>query len=81
LQTAQVFPGLSLINPLSPQVVPHEFFILQYESVTPTKRTPWLTLVEHPDKTPDLYDDQIEASTATEIGLWASELAKLVQAF
>lgn len=79
LQTPQVFPLASLMNPLSPQVVPHEFLILQYSSVIPTKRTPWLSLVAQLLKTPFLYPDQLVASTATEMGLAETPLARSLQ--
>ena len=68
-QTAQVSPGASLINPLYPQPDPHEFLILQKSSVIPTRRTPWLTFFWHPFKIPLLYEDQTDASTATDTGL------------
>jgi len=67
-QTTQVFPPLSLIYPLSPQAVPHEFLMCQIAPTFETKVTPWFNLVAQFEKTPDLYNDQFEASTATEIG-------------
>ena len=79
LQTPQVFPLASLICPFSPQVAPHEFLITQYWSVTPTNVTPWFNWVLHPLKTPPLYDDQAEASTATEMGLPVRAVAKVLQ--
>jgi len=79
LQTPQVFPLASLMCPFSPQVVPHEFLMVQNWSVTPTKVTPWFNWVLHPLKTPLLYDDQLEASTATEIGLPVRAVAKVLQ--
>lgn len=79
LQIPQVFPLASLMYPSSPQTVPHEFFTNQYWTLTPTKRTPWLRLVLQLLKTPDLYPDQFEASTATEIGLPESALCKSLQ--
>lgn len=79
LQIPQVFPLASLMNPDSPHPLPHEFLIFQYWSVTPTKRTPWLSLVAQLLKTPDLYGDQLVASTATEIGLPVMAVAKVLQ--
>ena len=77
-QRAQVSPGESLMKPLSPHPTPQEFLILQKSAVTPTRRTPWLMFFWHPFKIPLLYDDQTEASTATEMGLWARALANSV---
>ncbi len=54
LQIPQVFPLASLMNPVYPQVVPHEFLTFQLWSETPTKRTPWFNLVAQLLKTPDL---------------------------
>ena len=51
---AQVFPLASLMNPDSPQVVPQEFLMVQYESAEATKRTPWLTELPQLENTPDL---------------------------
>ncbi len=79
LQTPQVFPLASLTKPFSPQVVPHEFLILQYWSVTPTKVTPWLSLVAQLLKTPLLYLDQLVASTATETTLAEMAVARSLQ--
>ena len=55
LQIAQVFPAAKVIYPLSPQVVPQEFFTYQFPPFTPTKVTAWLMLVLQLLKTPDLY--------------------------
>jgi hypothetical protein len=52
LQIPQVFPLASLMNPDSPQDVPHEFLTHQYWSETPTRRTPWLSEVLQLLKTP-----------------------------
>jgi hypothetical protein len=57
------------MNPDSPHDVPHEFLILQFPPTTPTNVTPWLSCLAQLLKTPDLYDDQLVASTATEMGL------------
>ena len=54
LQTPQVFPVASLMNPVYPHDVPHEFLILQLPPTIPTKRTPWLSLVAQLLKTPVL---------------------------
>lgn len=51
-QTPQVLPLASLTCPDSPQVVPHEFLIFQLVEVTPTRTTPWLSLVAQLLKTP-----------------------------
>jgi len=40
LQIPQVFPFNSLMYPVSPHEVPHEFLILQYWSLAPTNKTP-----------------------------------------
>jgi hypothetical protein len=74
-----VFPLVSLMNPLYPHEVPQEFLTHQYWSETPTKRTPWLREVLQLLKTPDLYGDQLLASTATETGLPVMALAKSLQ--
>jgi len=58
--------------PLSPHEVPQEFLTFHESDATPTKRTPWLREVLQLLKTPDLYGDQLVASTATEIGLPAT---------
>ena len=79
LQIPQVFPRASLINPLSPHVVPHEFLTFHDSAVTPTKRTPWFNLVAQLLNTPDLYSDHFVASTATEMGCLDKEFAKVVQ--
>lgn len=63
-----MFPLASLMNPYSPHPVPQEFLMSQYYEVYPTARTPWFNPVLQLEKTPDLYDDQFEASTATETG-------------
>jgi hypothetical protein len=61
------------MNPASPHDVPHEFLTFQTPAASvPTKRTPWLTLAAQLLKTPDLYDDQLVASTVIESGLEAS---------
>jgi len=77
-QMAQVFPLANLMNPDSPQVAPHEFLILQYCSLDPINKTPWLTFNPQLLNTPDLYEDQTEASTATEMGLCSKALANSV---
>lgn len=77
MQTAQVFPLASLMNPASPHEVPQEFLMVQYEEVEATRRTPWLTELAQLEKTPDLYGDQLEASTATEMGCWLRALPRL----
>ena len=69
LQTPQVFPLASLINPFSPQLAPQEFLMTQDPLLVPTKVTPWLREVLQLLKTPEEYLDQLVASTATEIGL------------
>jgi len=79
LQTPHVFPDASLINPDSPQLLDHEFFIHHAPPLTPTKVTPWLSLVPQLLKTPLLYEDQLVASTATEVGLALIEAAKSLQ--
>lgn len=79
LQIPQVFPLASLMNPDSPQAAPHEFLTFQASVATPTNVTPWLSLVAQLVKTPDLYADQLEASTATEIGLPDKAVAKSLQ--
>lgn len=79
LQTPQVFPLASLMYPFSPQVVPHEFLMVQLLSETPVKVTPWLSLVAQLLKTPELYLDQLVASTATETTLLTMALAKSLQ--
>jgi hypothetical protein len=79
LQTPQVFPVASLMNPLSPHDPPHEFLILHEPATVPTKRTPWLRDVLQLLKTPLLYGDQLVASTATETGLPVRALAKSLQ--
>jgi hypothetical protein len=38
--------------------------------VYPTAKTPWFKLVLQLEKTPDLYEDQFEASTAIETGYY-----------
>ena len=73
-----MFPLANLMYPDSPHDVPHEFLINQYESVTPTNKTPWFNEVAQLLKTPLLYGDQLEASTATESGLPVMALARLV---
>lgn len=67
------------MNPLSPHEVPQEFLTFQASPETPTKRTPWLREALQLLKIPDLYPDQLVASTATEIGLPATALAKVLQ--
>ena len=79
LQIPHVFPSLTQIYPDSPQLVPHEFLTCQPLALTPTRVTPWLSLVEQLLKVPDLYDDQLEASTATETGHLVRALAKSLQ--
>ena len=54
LHTPHVFPLASTIYPLSPQVVPQEFFTNQFPFVVPTRVTPWLIFVLQLLKTPDL---------------------------
>jgi hypothetical protein len=54
--------------PFSPQEVPQEFLMCQIAPTFPTKVTPWFNLVAQFEKTPDLYKDQFEASTATDTG-------------
>jgi len=67
-QTPQVFPSFNLMYPDSPQLVPQEFLMCQMAPVLATKVTPWFNLAAQLEKTPDLYKDQLEASTATETG-------------
>ena len=69
MQIPQVFPEANLMNPFSPQVVPHEFLITQFPPLVPVKVTPWLSLFEQLLKTPLEYLDQLVASTATETTL------------
>jgi hypothetical protein len=68
LQIPQVSPGANLIKPDSPQDVPQEFLTHQFPPLIPTKVTPWFKPVAQLLKTPLLYRDQLEASTATETG-------------
>ena len=71
LQTPQVLPAANLIHPFSPQLVPQEFLIFQFPSTKPTRRTAWLIEESQFEKTPELYEIQLEASTVTETGkLW-----------
>lgn len=79
LQIPQVFPDANLIIPCSPQDVPQEFLTHQFPAFMPTKVTPWFKPVEQLLKTPELYLDQLEASTATETGHWLIALARSVQ--
>ncbi len=79
LQIPQVFPLANLMNPLSPQDGPHEFLMVQTESLIPTKVTPWLSLVPQLVNTPELYCDQLLASTATDTTLPTMPLAKSLQ--
>ena len=79
LQTPQVFPVDNLMKPFSPQDAPHEFLIHQFPPETPTKVTPWLSLVEQLLNTPLEYLDQLVASTATETTLLPISLAKVLQ--
>jgi len=67
------------MNPFSPHEVPQEFLMVQYSSVTPTRRTPWFSEVLQFLKTPSPYLDQFEASTATEMGLPVRALASSMQ--
>ena len=68
LQIPHVFPFASLMNPDSPQLVPHEFFIFQYVLVAPTNKIAWLMLVPQLLNTPDEYLLQFDASTQEERG-------------
>jgi len=79
LQTPQVFPVANLMNPFSPHDPPQEFLIHHEPPLTPTKVTPWLSLLLQLLKTPDEYLDQLVASTATAIGLSAIALLKALQ--
>ena len=67
------------MNPFSPQLYPQEFFTIQLSDLRPTKSTPWLSFVPQLLNTPEEYLCQLEASTATEIGLsWIAYL-RLIQ--
>jgi hypothetical protein len=79
LQIPQVFPLAILMYPCYPHDADQEFLTIQYWSVTPTNKTPWSRLVLQLLKTPLLYDDQLLASTATEIGLPTTALANVLQ--
>ena len=79
LQIPQVFPVASLMYPFSPHLLLQEFLIHQLFSLTPTNKTPWLSLVAQLLKTPDEYLDQLVASTATETGLPLIAVARSLQ--
>jgi hypothetical protein len=79
LQRPHVFPEASLMNPFSPQDGPQEFLTHHAPELIPTKVTPWLSLVEQLSKTPELYLDQLVASTAIDRGCLATSVAKLLQ--
>jgi len=79
LQTPQVFPDFNWIIPFSPHPFPQEFLIHQFPPTTPTKVTPWLSWLPQLLNTPLLYDDQFEASTATETTLALIALVKSLQ--
>jgi len=67
------------MKPCSPQPVPQEFLINQaLFKLKPTNNTPWFTAVPQLLKTPLLYGDQFEASTATETGLPVTALVSAV---
>jgi hypothetical protein len=58
------------MNPFSPHPVPHEFLTFQTPVASvPTNKTAWLMLAPQLLKTPDLYGDQLVASTVIESGL------------
>jgi hypothetical protein len=68
MQTPQVFPRASLINPDSPQVDPQEFLIFHESEEIPTRRMSWLRLVPQLLKIPDLYVLHFVASAETPTG-------------
>jgi hypothetical protein len=71
VQIPQVLPFANLMNPFSPQFVPHEFCTFQFSWICPTKFTAWFKLVPQFEKIPLAYLDQFVASTKTETGpLW-----------
>jgi hypothetical protein len=74
-QTPQVFPPFNLMYPLSPQLVPQEFLMCHKPPRLATKVTPWFNLVAQFEKIPDLYNDQFEASTATDTGYFYKKSA------
>jgi hypothetical protein len=67
---AHVLPGANLMNPFSPQPVPHEFFTFQFPELSyPTASTacPVLVLTQL-ENTPEEYLDQLLALTLTATG-------------
>lgn len=61
-----------------PQSRPQEFLIFQVLELTATNRTAWFTLVLQLENVPLEYGDQFVASTATEMGLPWSAVARAV---
>jgi len=81
-QTPQVSPDFKVIYPFYPHEVPQEFLIIQFPLASyPVAKTPWFKLVLQLEKTPDLYNDQLVASTATEVGYELIFVTNLLQLF